>query len=262
MPIVFLHAFPLNSEMWGPQVALRQDGIELFAYDIFGFGGSDAASKADDYTIEALISDVHNFIRDVVKRPAVICGLSLGSYIALRAALADEDDIAGLVLASVGAGSDEPEKFRKEIDECAATYEDHGIEAFLTSLFEDPSFGDARKLGPATFDRMVRSNPRDGVVLTARHILAPRTPVSSLTQGLRALKAPTLILVGRKDVECLDPAAFLVRNIPTSTLEIFEGCGHFINMEKTDLFNSKISEFVRGIKDDPARMSSRRMVSE
>ncbi|TIX74469.1 MAG: alpha/beta fold hydrolase, partial [Mesorhizobium sp.] len=104
MPIVFLHAFPLNSEMWGPQVALRQDGIELFAYDIFGFGGSDAASKADDYTIEALISDVHNFIRDVVKRPAVICGLSLGSYIALRAALADEDDIAGLVLASVGAG--------------------------------------------------------------------------------------------------------------------------------------------------------------
>ena len=252
-PVVFLHAFPLASSMWKPQVDLQECGIDVFACDLYGFGGSDASDDPADYSIDALAGDLHRFLAEVVKRPAVICGLSLGGYIALRAAIVDSSLMSGLILADVGAGSDEPEAFHKEVEAWAAAYEASDVDAFLERLLQDPLFGDSRTLGADVFDAIVdtiRTNPKSGVIQTARHVIAGRTPVYSLEVAMQGLDIPTLVMVGGSDDKCLRPAAFLARTIPGARLETFQDCGHFINVERSARFNALLDEFVRSLKTD------------
>jgi pimeloyl-ACP methyl ester carboxylesterase len=251
VPVVFLHAFPFSSTMWKPQVELRERGLNVFAYDLYGFGRSAASDDPAQYSIEKLVSDLHGFLAHVVKRPAIVCGLSLGGYVTLRAALEDSTGMLGLILADIGAGSDDPEPFRKEVEEWALAYEASGVERFLENLLHDPLFGDSRTLGPDIFDAMmksIRENPKSGVVNTARHVIAGRTPVYALEKAIMALRVPTLVMVGGNDEKCLRPAAFLARTIAGASLETFSGCGHFINVEQRERFNNLVSGFAQSAK--------------
>lgn len=251
VPVVFLHAFPFSSMMWKPQLELRDRGLDVFAYDLYGFGDSAASNDPAQYSIERLVSDLHGFLANVVQRPAIVCGLSLGGYVALRAALADSSGMLGLILADVGAGSDDPEPFREEVEEWASAYEASGVEQFLEKLLHDPLFGDSRTLGPDIFDalmKIIRENPQAGVVNTARHVIAGRTPVYALELAIRALRVPTLVMVGGSDEKCLRPAAFLARTIAGASLETFSGCGHFINVEQRARFNNLVSGFAQSAK--------------
>lgn len=44
VPLVFLHAFPLNRSMWAPQVATLSRRFRTIAIDLRGHGESDAPS--------------------------------------------------------------------------------------------------------------------------------------------------------------------------------------------------------------------------
>lgn len=245
-PVVFLHAYPLDSSMWESQRRLSDVGIHVYAYDMFGFGKSAASTVPGDYTIEHLVADLHSFLENVVRRPSVVCGLSLGGYVTLRAALSKRGLIAGLVLADVGAGSDAPAEFRSEVAAWADAYEASGFDAYLERLFQEPLFGDTQALGAEIADRLVatmRSNPQAGVVNTARYVIADRTPVYDLAAGIGKLSLPTLILVGEDDEKCIQPARFLHQTIKHSALEPFQGCGHFINIERATRFNDLVARF-------------------
>lgn len=248
VPLVLLHAFPYSSRMWAPQTELRDHGLDVFAYDLYGFGGSEASSDPAEYSIELLVDDLHHFLAEVVGRPAVVCGLSLGGYVTLRAALKDATGMLGVILADTGAGSDEPEPFQAEVEEWASAYEALGVEHFLDKLLLDPLFGDSRSLGPDVFNAMmtvIRENPEAGVVNTARHVIASRTPVYAFESTLRELDVPTLVMVGSSDEKCLKPADFLAATVPGARLETFSGCGHFINVERSLRFNDLVSQFAR-----------------
>lgn len=250
MPVVFLHAYPLASSMWRSQRRLCEAGIDVYAYDLFGFGNSAASTVPADYSIEHLVADLHKFLDEVVKRPSVVCGLSLGGYVALRAALAGHRLIAGLVVADVGAGSDAPVEFRDEVLAWADVYEASGFDAYLDLLFQEPLFGDSQALGAEIAEGLVatmRANSPAGVINTARYVIADRAPVYALGNGISDISLPTLILVGAGDEKCVQPAQFLHRKIKNSTLEIFEDCGHFINIERANHFNDLIERFALAV---------------
>jgi pimeloyl-ACP methyl ester carboxylesterase len=58
------------------------------------------------------------------------------------------------------------------------------------------------------------------------------------------LTVPTLILTGDEDWPCLVPALLMKRTIPAAALAVMPNCGHTINLEAPDLFNSIVGEFV------------------
>jgi len=94
-PLVLLHGFPLDHRMWEAQAPLA-DHVRLIAPDLRGFGGSTAEvatsmeQLADD--VAALLAALH------VTTPAVICGLSMGGYVAQHLAVRHPDRVAALVL--------------------------------------------------------------------------------------------------------------------------------------------------------------------
>src|SRR6202022_3094763 len=82
LPVIFLHAFPLNRAMWNGEIAalLDEQRYRLVSLDWRGFGESDIAGEIS--TMEVLAGDVVALMDHLGIEKAVLCGLSLGGYVA------------------------------------------------------------------------------------------------------------------------------------------------------------------------------------
>ena len=113
IPCVLLHGFPLDHAMWREQEPLAEH-LRLIVPDLRGFGGSAATvlvsivSIADD--VPALLDALH------VGGPAVICGLSMGGYVAQHVAVRHPDRVAALVLVDTKLEADTPEARAARVD--------------------------------------------------------------------------------------------------------------------------------------------------
>jgi pimeloyl-ACP methyl ester carboxylesterase len=88
--VVFLHAFPLNSEMWQPQLSAMPPGWAGLAPDFRGFGTNlgdeDATRPPTASTIDDDAEDVVALMDARHVDRAVVCGCSMGGYVAMALA--------------------------------------------------------------------------------------------------------------------------------------------------------------------------------
>src|SRR3954468_3640060 len=82
LPVVLLHAFPLNRSMWEPQVAALLGECRCIVPDLRGFGDS---TPEPPYTMDRYADDVIGILDALQIEQAVIGGLSMGGYVALAA---------------------------------------------------------------------------------------------------------------------------------------------------------------------------------
>lgn len=95
-PLLLVHGFGASTDHWRKNIAGLSRDFEVWAIDLLGFGRS---TKADVEYSGALWRDqLHEFIRDVIGRPAVLAGNSLGGYASLCVAAQRPESAAGLVL--------------------------------------------------------------------------------------------------------------------------------------------------------------------
>src|SRR5689334_18153554 len=81
--IIFIHGFPFNKHIWAGQVETLKENFRVIAYDIRGHGESSAGNV--DFSIDLFATDLISLM-DVLKiEKAMLCGLSMGGYIALNA---------------------------------------------------------------------------------------------------------------------------------------------------------------------------------
>ncbi len=115
--MVLLHAFPLSADQWLPQLHQapldsargRPSGWRVVAPDLRGFrGGASAAAEIvpEQLTIDDYASDVLALMDHLEIGRAVICGLSMGGYIAFGVMRQAPGRVAGLVLANTRASAD------------------------------------------------------------------------------------------------------------------------------------------------------------
>jgi pimeloyl-ACP methyl ester carboxylesterase len=79
---------------------------------------------------------------------------------------------------------------------------------------------------------------------TLRKVQASRPSLYELEAELKAIKAPTLLLVGDEDEPCLDVNLWMKRLMRNAQLATLPGSGHAINLEEPTLFNSLIERFL------------------
>lgn len=76
-PVVFIHGWPLNADMWEPQMLhLTAHGYRAIAYDRRGFGRSDQPWSGYDY--DTLADDLHTLLEALALEDAMIVGFSMG----------------------------------------------------------------------------------------------------------------------------------------------------------------------------------------
>src|SRR6266853_5327794 len=79
--LVLIHGFPLNPTMWEPQFLLAERGWRIIAPELRGFG--DGAGDPPTTSIDDYAGDIIDLLDQLHVENAVICGLSMGGYVAL-----------------------------------------------------------------------------------------------------------------------------------------------------------------------------------
>ncbi len=85
LPIVFLHAFPLNRTMWAVQEAALSLQFRVITIDLRGHGESDAPLW--HYSLDQAADDVRALLDHLSITQALFVGLSMGGYGAFKLAL-------------------------------------------------------------------------------------------------------------------------------------------------------------------------------
>ncbi|MEC4671361.1 MAG: alpha/beta fold hydrolase, partial [Nitrospirota bacterium] len=78
VPLVLIHAFPLNRAMWEPQVQALATHHRIITVDLRGHGESDAPMW--HYTLEQFADDVKALLDHLTISQATFVGLSMGGY--------------------------------------------------------------------------------------------------------------------------------------------------------------------------------------
>jgi 3-oxoadipate enol-lactonase len=240
LPVVFLHAFPLNRTMWDPQVTALVSECRCIPIDLRGFGDSAAAPP---FSMDRYADDTITVLDTLQIGRAVIVGLSLGGYVAFSIWRRHRDRVRAFVLADTRAAADTIESVarRRELIELAETQGSTAIANIQIAGLVGKTTRDKR---PDIYDsvhRLIAQAPVDGIVGALEAMIA--RPDSTPT--LATIDVPTLIIAGSEDVATPPrDARALHAAIAGSRLEILHQAGHLSNLERPAAFNTVITEFL------------------
>ena len=244
VPVIFLHGYPFDKTMWHAQIDFLQASNRVIAVDIRGFGAS--KDEQTSLSIGLFADDLIKFMNVLNIDKAIICGLSMGGYIALNAVQRFSSRFEGLILCDTQCSADTKEakeKRYKSIDEINANGTAAFNENFVKSVFYAGSLLNKKEIVEAV-RRVVFSNSKHIITMGLR-ALADRSETCST---LNEIKIPTLIICGREDALIpLAKAEYLHANIQDSTLKIINHAGHVSNLEQAQEFNKHLCEFVTTI---------------
>ena len=249
-PLVWSHEFAGDYRSWKPQVQFFSRRYRVITYNARGYPPSDVPESLDDYTQEQSVDDLRGLLVHLNIERAHIGGLSMGGNVALNFGLTHPEMARSLIVAGTGAGTTDPEPFRRNVNARADMMREGGMEAMgdysnsptrVQLLRKDP-------LGYEEFRRGFLEHSPIGSALTFSGVQGRRPPIFDLEERMRALDVPTLIMTGDEDEPCIEPSVFMKRCIPRSGLVVMPQAGHAINLEDPDLFNRIALDFLTAVE--------------
>jgi 3-oxoadipate enol-lactonase len=243
LPVIFLHAFPLNRSMWMDLTTalLKEQRYRLVALDWRGFGESTINNTVS--TMELFADDVAGLMDMLGMRQAILCGLSMGGYAALAFLQKYPQRLSGLILADTrpGADSEEAKINRERMAHLAETRGNGAIvELQIPKLISDYT----RRYHPeveAGIRRMIATATPSGIAAASRG-MAQRP---DLTHLLSTISCPTLVVVGELDaVTPPDMTREYAAKIPGAQIAIIPHAGHLSNLEQPENFFEVVRSFL------------------
>jgi pimeloyl-ACP methyl ester carboxylesterase len=239
--IIFIHGFPLNKSMWDIQVEALKENFRVISYDIRGHGDSDPGS--DEFFIELFVLDLLRLMEKLRIEKSILCGLSLGGYIALNAVLKHPDRFDGLILNDTQCIADTPE-IKENRCQAIIRIMKNGAEQYadeiIKNLFAPESFTKKKNV-VATAREMIIGTTKHSLCNTL-HALAERKETCT---HLHEINIPVLIMVGKEDkITPVAAARQMHEKILNSKLEIIQQAGHLSNLEDPTAFNTHLVKFL------------------
>jgi pimeloyl-ACP methyl ester carboxylesterase len=158
------------------------------------------------------------------------------------------DIFVGLVLANTRASADD-EASRlirlNMIQNLTQTKDPRPIyEQHLTKFFTSKTRHQNRQLIEFT-QRMMHECSISGII-SAQQAMASRSDAFDLLSGM---KFPVLLIAGSKDeLTTIEDAKRMADNLPDSELKIIDDAAHLSNLEKPELFNLFLAEYLEKLK--------------
>lgn len=256
--IILLHGYPFDRSMWREQLDfLSANGFRAVAPDLRGFGEVVArTSVCEPYEIEHRLKSVPlttmaDMARDVAALmdrlkidQAVICGLSMGGYVAFEFVHLFPTQARALVLAGTRAPADNEQERQvrfQQVEQMRGKGMSGIAEASLPKLLAPRTLAERPEVVSRLREMILHADPRGSAA--AQRGMAARRDYSDDLAGIRV---PTLVIVGREDpIRPVADARFMHDRIPDSRLEIIEDAAHMTNMEQPGVFNQSLMEFLR-----------------
>jgi pimeloyl-ACP methyl ester carboxylesterase len=242
IPLVFLHAYPLDRRMWVPQSPFSRH-FRVITVDFPGFGGS--PSSAPIATMEWMARETISTLDGLGARErAVFVGLSMGGYVLLQIARLFPDRVRAAAFVATKSTPDSPEAKQKRLDHIALV-EKEGVPALVAGLTGTLLGETSQKERPAIVAeaRAIMESQTPHAIISALRGMAERPDTSAVLSGLTA---PALFIAGAEDtvIQRADMEA-MANRAKKSELHVVEKAGHLVNMERPDAFESLLSHFLK-----------------
>lgn len=243
VPLLFLHANVADQRMWDGLWDCSARGHSLVSYDRRGFG----KSRTLEMCPYSSLSDLWLVMDCLELEQAVLIGCSMGGRIALDAALARPDRVAGLVLVSPGvSGAPAPEH-------------DGPVKALVDAISLATAQGDLDTKnelqaqlwldGPLSPPGRVKGEARrlflemNGTALRARSPGAASEEPSAWDR-LEKVQARTLVMWGDLDLPHLQQRSQRLAHCMSAQSVVLPGTAHLPALESPQQFHQALARFL------------------
>ncbi len=240
--LLLIHGFPQDHRLWAPQVQALADVADIIAPDLRGFGdgkGVPTVMSMDDYA-----SDLKALLDERKVERVVLCGLSMGGYVALAFLARWPERVQALILCNTRSNAD-TEEGRQARLETARNAFDKGVPVIARGMVPKVLSGKTQRERPelvASVEAMMAQQSPDAVAAASRGMAerVDRTPM------LGSIDVPVLIITGAHDeLMPLATSTAMHAAIPHSRLVVLPGAAHLSNMEAPELFNQAVRDLLQ-----------------
>jgi 3-oxoadipate enol-lactonase len=241
--LVFLHGIGADHRAFDDQLKHFARGGRAIAWDMPGYGQSPPLERM---TFPGLADALAALLdaRDVER--AVVVGHSMGGMVAQEFVARHADRAAALVLCATSPafGGSDGDWQRRFLSERLRPLDEGKTPADIAPALVAGMVGDDPD--PRGVERAVAcmSAVPAEAYRAALHCLVTFDRRASLTE----IRCPTLALAGERD-RVASPAVVerIARAIPGASYRMLPGVGHLANLERPELFDAAIDEFLHGL---------------
>lgn len=243
--IVLLHGHPFNRSMWDEQTAFLQTDFRVIAPDLRGYG--ETAVAGDVAAMSEMAGDVAALLYSLNLETVILCGLSMGGYVALEFYHQFPDRVRALVLADTKAAADTAEARQKRFESAEKIIKE-GMQPIVDEMLPKALAPQTHEGKPETIDfvkEMILNTKPEGASAGLRGMAERRDHTTLLAK----ITVPTLIIVGAED-QITPPAEAekMHRGIKNSQLVQIPAAGHLSPVEQPDEFNKALKRFISDLK--------------
>jgi len=231
LPLVLLHAFPLDSRMWNGVRTTLAAHTRVITPDQRGLGRTPLPESVREPNLDDAARDVLSMLDRLDVDRVVLGGCSMGGYVAMAVLRAAPERVAGLVLIDTRAGADTHDAAanRRAIADRAES-EGHKswlVDDMLPKLLGATTRAARPELGD-TLREWVESQPSSGIAW-AQRAMAARPDSREL---LERTDIPALVLVGEEDtLTTPDLARDMADALPGAEFAVLPAVGHLSPLE-------------------------------
>ena len=252
-PVVFVHEFA--DDVRGYEGQLRYFGrrYRAIAFNARGYPPSDVPPDPAAYSQERARDDIRAVLDGLGIAKAHVVGISMGGFATLHFGFAYPDRAVSLVVAGCGYGAEpgKRQQFAEETAKTASMIEKEGMAVVGKTYSLGPTrvqYQNKDPRGWTDFAERLFQHSALGSGNTMRGVQGRRPSLWDLTDKMRALGVPTLVMTGDEDEPCLEPGLLMKRTIPAAALVVFPNTGHGVNLEEPDLFNRTCDDFFHQVE--------------
>jgi pimeloyl-ACP methyl ester carboxylesterase len=228
-PIILLHGAGVTQKWWHPQIDALSDEFRVIAPDLAGHG----ARGSEPFTLSRAVEDLSILIDSQAGGQAIVCGISLGGYIAMAHAGQHPDQTAGLVLAGCSMNLNGLRGLAFKMTGLMLKIQ--GVEKITDGTLR----GFRKRVRPEIIEPVIEAGLNIETAMGAFGQVAGRNYFKLMAGYSR----PVVIVNGVDDELSRKGEEKLLKALPNGGLEVIEGAGHLVNLEQPEAFNALLRDF-------------------
>jgi esterase len=241
LPVVILHGLFASSKNWVGTARYLSGFSRPFALDLRNHGDS---PHSDSHTLEDMIGDLDQWLRERQIERAVLLGHSMGGLVAMGFALSHRQAVTGLIVVDILPRSYRPD-FNRELAALSLDLSPYKSRREIDEAME-----------PIVADLQVRQflqmNVERGAGGFRWKLNVPALKSSEFLQGPdfsvfeKTYEGPALLIAGGQSpfAQARDQPLFN-QYFPNGSIEVLEDCGHWLHYICSQEFQSVVREFIR-----------------
>lgn len=237
-PVVLLHGLMGSGACWTPLARALEADFDVVMPDARGHG--DSSSPDHGYRYDDHAGDVEGLVRGLELSRPVLVGHSMGGMTAALVASRDAGDVRGLVLVDPTFLSPERQREVQESDVA-------GQHLRVLGLSQSDLVAQARARNPHRSLEIIelQADARLKTRMAAFDVLRPPNP--DYRDVVRAIRVPTLLVIGDDPVVTLAMATELCSLNPLVRIEQVERAGHGLPFEQPERLGEVVLSFLRSL---------------